>query len=242
MTTVNLQALIRSSYQVRREVEEQGELIVSTNYVPTDWSQTTKAEVFELMGGLDPERDGVCPKCFQIRSRAGACNCDDNHVPQPTRTRVVRKEKDQMTTATSTKKRTPRVSKKSDQVVEVDFSQEKTAELSEAQKAFAPGLAAAKTKAPAEVPQELIDHIRAFAHSYREYRGGGWDVIEDTWTDEQIAAQIQGAKTKLGAQAKMCKPVLELRAAKIAAHKQAQEDASKAAAEQAKAEVENSPV
>jgi hypothetical protein len=75
---------------------------------------------------------------------------------------------------------------------------------------------------------ELVAHIRFQAHQDRDFDGGGWDVIEDTWSDEQIAEAINGAKTKLGAQSKMAKHVNAYRAEKKAARK-----AAKAAKEQA---------
>ena len=85
--------------------------------------------------------------------------------------------------------------------------------------------------------EELVAHIKSFAHQNREEGGGGWDVIEDTWSDEQIEAQIKGAKTKLGAQSKMAKPVLALRAEKRAAREAAK--AQTEAAKLAKAEAED---
>lgn len=82
---------------------------------------------------------------------------------------------------------------------------------------------------PALPMEELVAHIKRQAHLDRDFDGGGWDVVEDTWTDEQIAEAIQGAKTKLGAQSKMAKHVNAYRAEKKAAKKAAKTQATEAA-------------
>jgi hypothetical protein len=38
--------------------------------------------------------------------------------------------------------------------------------------------------------QELIDAVKA--HALRNYNRGGWDVVVECWSDEEIAAVLDG--------------------------------------------------
>lgn len=49
--------------------------------------------------------------------------------------------------------------------------------------------------------EELVAIIKAYALEH--YEDGGWDVIVECWEDADIARQIEGAKTRLGAIRKM---------------------------------------
>lgn len=40
---------------------------------------------------------------------------------------------------------------------------------------------------------ELVEAVKDHAHEH--YEDGGWDVIVECWTDDEIATQIGGAKT-----------------------------------------------
>jgi len=66
---------------------------------------------------------------------------------------------------------------------------------------FAP---AASTPAPKEKPApdskttaELVQAVREYALTW--YHDGGWDLVVECWSDEEIEAAIQGAKTDRGA-------------------------------------------
>lgn len=48
---------------------------------------------------------------------------------------------------------------------------------------------------------ELIEQIRA--HALANYEAGGWDVLVECWSDEDIAEQIGKARTLRGALAKL---------------------------------------
>lgn len=49
--------------------------------------------------------------------------------------------------------------------------------------------------------QELIQAVKA--HALAHYEDGGWDIIVETWSDEEIAEQIGKATTINGALRKM---------------------------------------
>jgi hypothetical protein len=99
-----------------------------------------------------------------------------------------------------------------------------TTTTTQAPKSTAKKAPAAKASAKPEASEpegiptaELVEWIKFVAQRDRDWDRGGWDVIEDTWTDVQIAAQVQGASTKLGAQSKMGKVVNAIRAERKAA-------------------------
>ena len=48
--------------------------------------------------------------------------------------------------------------------------------------------------------QELVEAVKA--HALEHYQDGGWDVIVECYTDEEIAAEIGKARTVKGALAK----------------------------------------
>ena len=65
---------------------------------------------------------------------------------------------------------------------------------------------AATTQAPKEKPAqtpdgkttaELVQAVRDYALTW--YHDGGWDLVVECWSDEEIEAAIQGAKTDRGA-------------------------------------------
>jgi hypothetical protein len=60
----------------------------------------------------------------------------------------------------------------------------------------------------------LVNHVKAYA---TERYTKGWDVVIETMTDEEIAAQIEGAKTTAGAVRKMAATVKLLTEAKAEA-------------------------
>jgi hypothetical protein len=45
--------------------------------------------------------------------------------------------------------------------------------------------------------QELVEAVKAHAEAH--YEDGGWDVIVECWSDEEIAQQIGRARTVKGA-------------------------------------------
>jgi len=54
---------------------------------------------------------------------------------------------------------------------------------------------------------DLVKEVREYAEA--NYEKGGWDVIVECWSDEDIAEVIVGAKTKLGAIRKIS-PIVEV--------------------------------
>ena len=54
--------------------------------------------------------------------------------------------------------------------------------------------------------KELVKHIKSYAAD--RYEQGGWDVIVEAWSDEEIAEQLGNARTKDGAQRKFWPLVL----------------------------------
>ena len=51
--------------------------------------------------------------------------------------------------------------------------------------------------------QELIEGIKA--HARKNYEKGGWDYVIECYSDEDIAHEIEGATTLLGAIRKLSK-------------------------------------
>ena len=45
--------------------------------------------------------------------------------------------------------------------------------------------------------QELVQAVKAYAHDH--YNDGGWDVIVECWTDDEIAEQIGRTTSLAGA-------------------------------------------
>lgn len=48
---------------------------------------------------------------------------------------------------------------------------------------------------------ELVEAVKA--HANEHYEDGGWDVIVECWSDEEIAEAVKGTKTTAGAIRKM---------------------------------------
>lgn len=64
--------LIANSPTIRREVEDNGRMILSTHYQPTNWD----VEDDEILDGWT-ETTGTCQRCWTLRSASGACNCTE---------------------------------------------------------------------------------------------------------------------------------------------------------------------
>lgn len=62
--------------------------------------------------------------------------------------------------------------------------------------------------------QDLVEAVKA--HATDHYNDGGWDVIVECWTDEELAAQIGRARTIKGALAKFA-PLIDVWADRQAA-------------------------